>query len=55
MSGRSNVEFWLRFRGLDPAPSLVDAIFERAKSATHTLTEAEILALCRERGVVGSK
>jgi 2-isopropylmalate synthase len=55
MSGRSNVEFWLRFRGLDPAPSLVDAIFERAKSATHTLTEAEILALCRERGVVVSK
>jgi 2-isopropylmalate synthase len=51
MSGRSNVEFWLRFRGIDPAPSLVDAIFERAKSSSHTLTEAEILVVCRERGV----
>ena len=54
MSGRSNVEFWLRFRGIEPEKALVDAIFDRAKQSTQTLDETEILALCRERGVVVS-
>jgi 2-isopropylmalate synthase len=51
MSGRSNVEYWLRRRGIEPETSLVDAIFERAKRSIHTLDEIEILTLCRERGV----
>jgi len=54
MSGRSNVEFWLRFRGIEPEKALIDAIFDRAKQSTQTLDEAEILALCREHGVVVS-
>jgi 2-isopropylmalate synthase len=54
MSGRSNVEYWLRFRGIEPERTLVDAIFERAKQSTQTLAEVEILALCRERGAVAA-
>ena len=52
MSGRSNVEYWLRFRGIEPERSLVDAIFERAKQSTRTLEESDVIAVCRERGVV---
>ncbi|HSL84656.1 MAG TPA: LeuA family protein [Thermoanaerobaculia bacterium] len=51
MSGESNVVFWLRARGVEPAPELVKAVFRRAKDADRVLEEAEILALCREHGV----
>jgi len=51
MSGESNVVFWLRERGVEPAPELVRAIFRRAKDADRVLEEAEMLALCREHGV----
>ena len=51
MSGESNVVFWLRERGVEPAPELVKAVFRRAKDADRVLEEAEILALCREHGV----
>ncbi len=51
MSGKSNVEWWLRERGIAPEPALVEAIFARAKSSDRTLEEPEILAVCRERGV----
>jgi len=51
MSGESNVIFWLRERGVEPAPELVRAIFRRAKEGDRVLEEAEMLALCREHGV----
>ncbi|HEX6198671.1 MAG TPA: 2-isopropylmalate synthase, partial [Thermoanaerobaculia bacterium] len=51
MSGESNVVFWLRERGIEPAPELVQAIFRRAKGSERVLEEAEILAVCREHGV----
>jgi len=43
MSGRSNVVHWLEKRGLPATDEVVDRVFARAKSATHVLTEAEIL------------
>jgi len=52
MSGLSNVRFWLEEKGIDANEELVQAIFARAKSSTGTLTEVEILAVCRDRGVV---
>lgn len=47
MSGRSNVLYWLRQRGIPDEASLVDDIFHFAKTADHTLTEEEIF--CRMR------
>jgi len=44
-SGVSNVKYWLQSRGIDPQPSLVDAIFAEAKRADRTLTEDEVLAV----------
>ena len=43
MSGRSNVIHWLETRGLPATDEIVDRVFERAKNATHVLTEEEIL------------
>ena len=42
MSGRSNVIFWLKKRGIDAPDELVDRIFARAKNSPTVLTEAEI-------------
>jgi 2-isopropylmalate synthase len=42
MSGASNVNFWLRQRGIEPTPALVDAILARAKGRQHNLTDDEI-------------
>ncbi|MGA2697596.1 MAG: LeuA family protein [Terriglobales bacterium] len=44
MSGKSNVVYWLERRGLPVSDHIVDAVFQRAKSSDHTLSEAEILA-----------
>jgi 2-isopropylmalate synthase len=46
MSGRSNVECWLRERGIEPSPPLIDAIFERAKNSLQVLSEEEIGGIC---------
>ncbi len=54
MSGESNVIFWLRERGFEPVPDLVKAIFQRAKGATTTLAEAEVLEVCASHGAVAS-
>jgi len=54
MSGLSNVRFWLEERGIEYEEELVHAIFERAKTADGTLTEVEVLEICRRRGVVPS-
>ncbi len=51
MSGESNVVFWLRERGIEPAPELVRAIFERAKGSKRVLEEAEVYEICRALGV----
>jgi 2-isopropylmalate synthase len=42
MSGESNVIYWLKSRGLEPRKEWVAAIFERAKSSDHILTDEEI-------------
>ncbi|MCX7808030.1 MAG: LeuA family protein [Deltaproteobacteria bacterium] len=42
MSGASNVQFWLKRRGLSPDPSLVSRILAAAKRSHRTLTEEEI-------------
>jgi len=44
MSGRSNVIYWLRKRGIDAPDEVVDRIFARAKGSPTVLTEAEIRA-----------
>lgn len=44
MSGRSNVEYWLERHGYTACENLIAAIFERAKSSDHILSEAEILS-----------
>ncbi len=43
LSGRSNVLYWLRHRGLEAGEALVDRIFRLAKSSRTVLTEQEIL------------
>lgn len=50
MSGASNVTFWLRQRGIEPAPELVQAILTRAKAADHVLTSEEVQAVIAQQG-----
>jgi 2-isopropylmalate synthase len=50
MSGRSNVEYWLKKRGFECSEELVRHIFEKAKSSDHVLSESEILAEIRDQG-----
>lgn len=46
MSGLSNVKYWLAKRGYQPdQDDLAARIFEKAKAADHTLSEAEVLAV----------
>ena len=45
MSGASNVEFWLRERGIEPDPGKVAAVLAAAKAADHVLTEDEVRAI----------
>ncbi len=52
MSGQANVVYWLQARSIPAEPELVQALFERCKAASATLGEADILAVCRERGAV---
>ena len=42
MSGESNVIYWLKTNGYEPAQSSIDAIFSKAKSMNRNLTDAEI-------------
>ncbi len=44
-SGRSNVVYWLRQRGLEPESDLVDRIFAAAKGARGVLSDEEILRI----------
>jgi len=43
MSGASNVNYWLRKRGIVPSERLVQEILEAAKSQDHIMTEDEVL------------
>ena len=46
MSGKSNVVFWLKRRGIASTEALVDAIFAQAKKSDRLLEEREVLAIC---------
>ncbi len=50
MAGDSNIIFWLRQRKLDPAPALVAAIREKAKSTPRMLSEEEVYAVVNALG-----
>ncbi|HEV7515333.1 MAG TPA: 2-isopropylmalate synthase, partial [Thermoanaerobaculia bacterium] len=52
MSGESNVVYWLKERGIEPAGELVREIFQRAKASPKILEESEILEICRSCGAV---
>lgn len=47
MSGKSNILFWLERHGLPVTEEILDRIFQRAKAADRTLTQAEILECCQ--------
>jgi 2-isopropylmalate synthase len=42
MSGKSNVEYWLKSRGIEPTAERVDAVFARAKTVDRVLSDDEI-------------
>ena len=46
LSGRSNVQFWLRQRGIPATEELVSRIFDVAKQSSRILTDEELMALC---------
>jgi 2-isopropylmalate synthase len=52
MGGRSNIEYWLNHRNIEPRESLVTAIFEAAKSGNRILDDSEVMAIVAEHGTV---
>jgi 2-isopropylmalate synthase len=51
MSGASNVNHWLRGRGIEPSDKLVATILQAAKATTHILSNEEVMAIVsRARG-----
>ncbi len=48
MSGASNVNYWLRKRGIEPSPELVEAVMAKAKGSKDNLTEQDIQAVIDE-------
>ena len=47
MSGASNVNYWLKARGIEPSEALVADILKAAKATTHILTDDEVMAIVR--------
>jgi 2-isopropylmalate synthase len=47
MSGKSNIHYWLRKRGIPEEDEIVERILARAKGSDRVLTETEILDCCR--------
>lgn len=47
MSGKSNILFWLKKRGIPVDEHVVERILTRAKASDRVLTESEILDCCR--------
>ncbi|MDA8192771.1 MAG: hypothetical protein M0Z53_02060 [Thermaerobacter sp.] len=43
MSGRSNVEYWLRQHGVDPTPKRVEAVMNAAKTTRQVLSPEQIV------------
>jgi 2-isopropylmalate synthase len=51
MSGASNVNFWLRQRGIEPSEELVKEILVTAKGSAHIMLDEEVMAIVnRVRG-----
>ncbi|MBX7197185.1 MAG: LeuA family protein [Sandaracinaceae bacterium] len=50
MSGASNVQFWLKYRGLASKPELVGAILAEAKKSDRTLSDEEIRVVVARLG-----
>jgi 2-isopropylmalate synthase len=50
MSGASNVQFWLKYRGIAVSPELVGAILAEAKKSDRTLSDDEIRAVVAKHG-----
>ena len=55
MSGMSNVNYWLKQRGIPTSEETVRAVLQRAKSSDRTLTDDEILAVLRASGKLPAK
>ena len=49
MSGASNVNFWLKHRGIEGSPELVTAILTEAKKSNRTLNDEEIRRVINAR------
>jgi 2-isopropylmalate synthase len=49
MSGVSNIVYWLKSRGIEPDETLVDRIFQAAKSHNRVLTDEEVQELVEGR------
>ncbi len=47
MSGMSNVEYWLRARGITAGRELCQAVLERAKAGNRVLSEDEVMEVVR--------
>jgi len=50
MSGASNVNFWLKERGIEPTAELVRAILDKAKGEKHILSDEEVHAVIDAAG-----
>ena len=50
VSGESNVIYWLRTHNIEPAPSVVKAVYAKAKESKRILTKDEILAVVQTAG-----
>jgi 2-isopropylmalate synthase len=48
MSGASNVNYWLRQRGIEPSEDLVSAILQVAKNTRHLLSDDEVMAVVKQ-------
>jgi 2-isopropylmalate synthase len=47
MSGASNVNFWLRQRGIEPSDDLVKEILVAAKATSHIMLDEEVMAIVK--------
>jgi 2-isopropylmalate synthase len=47
MSGASNVNYWLRQRGIEPGADIVKEILQAAKATRHIMNEEEVLAIVK--------
>jgi 2-isopropylmalate synthase len=55
MSGASNVVYWLSQHGIEPKDQLVQQLLRAAKDRNRVLTDAEILAICKQEPAAQEK